>query len=181
MSQAAFDDMLAEGRPRSLGRAKEVVGLVLSDPERLDELFECVFNDNELVRMRAGDALEKVCRQNPALLRPYIPRLLTEVSKIDQPSVQWHLAQMLAEVGLNAKDRRAAIKVLTRNLISSKDWIVITCTMESLAVFATTDTNLRMWLVDLLREYRLSSYKSISTKARKLLAGLEKLKESSHR
>lgn len=37
--------------------------MVVDDRTRLDELFACLESPDELVRMRAGDGLEKVCRQ----------------------------------------------------------------------------------------------------------------------
>ena len=118
MSKLFFEEALRGGDPRSLGRAEEIVGVVLKDPRRVDELFECQFSDDELVRMRGSDALENVCRQRPDLLEPYIDRLLVQVSRIEQPSVQWHLAQMLAEIPLDGRDRRRAIAILKRNLLS---------------------------------------------------------------
>jgi hypothetical protein len=60
-----ISEMLAGGDPRSLGKTQEVVELVLSDQTLLDELFACLFQADEIIRMRAGDALEKVCRQKP--------------------------------------------------------------------------------------------------------------------
>ena len=63
--------------------------------------MQCVFSADEIVRMRASDALEKVCRSRPALLQPFVPRLLGEMSRIEQASVQWHLAQILTEVRLD--------------------------------------------------------------------------------
>ena len=169
-----FQEALTGGNPRTLGRAEEIVGIVLGQPGRLAELFECVFSDDEIVRLRAGDALEKVCRQRPELFQSYVPRLLNEVSKIDQPSVQWHLAQMLAEVRLDAKDKAAAVRLLKRNLSQSKDWIVINCTMDSLAKFSRENPRLRQWFIGVLREYQTNEYKSISSRAKKLLAQLEK-------
>ena len=90
-----FAEMLAGGHRNSLGRTEEVVGIVLADPGRLDELFASLAVRDELVRMRAGDALEKVCREQPEWFAPRIERLLGDVAQIEQPSVQWHLAQML--------------------------------------------------------------------------------------
>ena len=58
-----FAEMLTGGHPNSLGRSEEVVGIVVDDRTRLDELFACLESPDELVRMRAGDGLEKVCRQ----------------------------------------------------------------------------------------------------------------------
>ena len=78
---------LSGGNPRTLGRTQDVVEHVLSHPERLDDLFACVTSADETVRMRAGDALEKVCRVHPDWLDPYVNRLLGEVATIDQPTL----------------------------------------------------------------------------------------------
>lgn len=116
---------LSGGDPRSLGRAEEVVQLVLDRPRRVGALFECLFSRDEIVRLRASDALEKVCRARPDLLTPYTERLLVEVPKIDQPSVQWHLAQVLSALPLDGRDRRRAVAALKRNLSQYDDWIVV--------------------------------------------------------
>ena len=60
--------VLSGGNPRSLGNTGRVVDLVVRHPARIDELGGCLFSDDEIVRMRAGDALEKICRQRPELL-----------------------------------------------------------------------------------------------------------------
>jgi hypothetical protein len=112
-------DLLSGGDPRSLGTVNEAIRIALSDRARLGELLECLFCADPVVRMRAADALEKVARQSPELLAPLIPRLLDDVAAIEQPSVQWHLAQMLAEVRLDAAQRRRAVAILKRNLESS--------------------------------------------------------------
>jgi len=172
MKRFTIAEALSGGNPRTLGRAEEMVALVLNRPARIAELFECLFDDDEIVRMRAGDAVEKVCRAKPELLKPYVKRLLHDVSRIDQPSVQWHLAQMLAEVELTPKQKAGAIRLLKRNLSQSTDWIVINCTMDSLAKFAQNNPRLRREFVETLREYQNSSYKSIASRARRLLARL---------
>lgn len=125
-------ERLRGGDPRSLGRVDEVIELVLGDPARFDELFGCLLHDDPVVRMRAGDGLEKITRQRPELLEPYAERLLTDVAAIEQPSVQWHLAQMLREVTLNPSQRRRAVEVLKHNVELSGDWIVINLTLEAL-------------------------------------------------
>jgi hypothetical protein len=64
-TQEPIKAMLSGGNPRSLGRTEEVVTLVLGNGMRLHELYDCLLQDDEIVRMRASDALEKVCRQRP--------------------------------------------------------------------------------------------------------------------
>ena len=54
--------MLAEdGKKNSLGRAEEVVQLVLADQDRLSELYECLFDQDAWVRMRALSMRSKKC------------------------------------------------------------------------------------------------------------------------
>jgi len=54
-----FADMLTGGHPNSLGRTEEVVGVVLADHGRLDELFATMADPDDVVRTRIGDALER--------------------------------------------------------------------------------------------------------------------------
>jgi hypothetical protein len=169
MSRIAIEKALSGGDPRSLGRTEEIVQLVLKNPPRVGELFECLFSDDEIVRMRGSDALEKVCRQRPDLLTPFTERLLREVSKIEQPSVQWHLAQMLSELPLHGEHRRRAIAILRRNLSRYDDWIVTNLTLEALATFARQSTGMRKSFSRLLRQYMRSQHKSVAKRASKLL------------
>ena len=49
--QEPIKAMLAGGNPRSLGRTEEVVSLVLGDRSRLHELYGCLLEDDEIVRI----------------------------------------------------------------------------------------------------------------------------------
>jgi hypothetical protein len=84
---APLHDRLSGGDPRTLRNVDEVVTTVPADPERLGELIACVLaSDDQIVRLRAGDALEKVCRTRPCLMQPQVSLLLGEVATIHQPS-----------------------------------------------------------------------------------------------
>jgi hypothetical protein len=129
-----------------------------------------MFHDDEIVRMRASDALEKVSRERPDLLDRFAKRLLTDVPKVDQPSVQWHLAQMLPRLRLSPIDRRRAVAVLKRNLDHHDDWIVVNLTLEALADFARQNPRLRTELLELLDVYEDDQHKSVASRAKKLIA-----------
>jgi hypothetical protein len=88
-----FTDMLRGGHPNSLGRTAEAVDEVLKDRTRLPELFAAITDPDEVVRLRVGDALEKVCREQPGWFVARVDRLLGELGQIGQPSVQWHVAR----------------------------------------------------------------------------------------
>lgn len=128
-----------------------MVALVLGNRTRLHELYACLLEDDESIRMRASDALEKVCRQRPAWFQAYLPQLFTEVAPIDQASVQWHLAQILGEVELTPKQRAAVCRILKRNLVEKKDWIVVNYSMETLAKLSQDDRQLRTELLVILK------------------------------
>jgi hypothetical protein len=168
--QGAIEALLAGGDPRALRNADRVIDLASRAPERLAELVQCVFSADAIVRMRASDALEKVCRSHPGLVDRFVPRLLEEMSRIEQPSVQWHLAQILTEVPLDEGQTARAITILERNLDTCGDWIVTNLTLEALAVFARADPAVRTRLAGRLRHYQGSSYKSVASRARKLLS-----------
>lgn len=169
-----FTEMLRGGHANSLGRTAEVVDTVLGDRARLDELFARLGDSDELVRMRAGDALEKVCREQPRWFVEHIERLLGEVGNIEQPSVQWHLAQMLQHLraDLSEDQARRATELLRRNLSRSTDWIVLNVTMDVLTAWATQDQALATWLIRELGRLRGDERKSVAKRATRRLSEL---------
>jgi hypothetical protein len=92
------------------------------------------------------------------------------MSRIEQASVQWHLAQILTEVELDEAERAAAITILEHNLDTSGDWIVTNLTLQALATFARASPAVRTRLIERLHHYQDSPYKSVASRARKLLA-----------
>lgn len=169
-----FTRMLTGGHRNSLGRTQEVVEITLADGDRLDELFAALADPDELVRMRAGDALEKVCRERPDWLAPRVERLLGEVAEIEQPSIQWHLAQMLRRLrpALSARQTAQATELLKRNLARSTDWIVLNNTMDALADWAKDDPELAAWLRPELRRLGRDRRPAVAKRAAKRLAEL---------
>ncbi len=152
-----------------MGRTEEIVSIVLESPLRVGELFECLFCPDEIIRMRASDALEKVCAQDPSLLVPFTERLLTEVSRIEQPSVQWHLAQILGEMPLEEADKLGAWNLLKSMLSTTNDWIVKNMALASLGKLVRKDGLPRLELLDLLQIHAGSPYKSVRSRVAKLL------------
>ena len=169
-----FAEMLTGGHRNSLGRTEEVVRIVLSDRARLEELFASATNRDELVRMRAGDALEKICRLQPAWFAEHLDQLLDELGAIEQPSIQWHLAQMLQHLRGESSDEQAqrATELLQRNLRQSTDWIVLNVTIDVLADWAAHDPALAAWLIPELDRLRLDARKSVARRASKRISEL---------
>lgn len=124
--------------------------------------------------MRAGDALEKVCRQRPEWLAPDAERILDDVGAVDQPSVQWHVAQILGHVKawLSADQAVRAIRLLQHNLVTSGDWIVLNTTMDVLTTWARGDSALAAWLAPHLERLPGDRRKAVAKRAAKRRAEL---------
>lgn len=164
-----FAEMLEGGHPNSLGRTEEVVAIVLADHARLEDLFATMTNLDEVVRLRVGDALEKVCRERPDWFLPHVDRLLADLGQIEQPSVQWHVAQMLHHLRseLSGNQEHRATALLQRYLTTSTDWIVLNVTMDVLTQWAARDAPLTAWLEPQLERLRHDERKSVAKRAEK--------------
>ena len=173
MTEKFVEMLSAGGHANSLGRANEVIELVLQDRSRLDELYDCLFADDAWVRMRAADSLEKVCRQHPDWLLAYIDKFPAELATSTQPSIQWHLAQIYNQVDLTAEQKHFAITWL-KNLLSSKeiDWIVAANTMVTLVQFTKDGSFPAAEMVSLLKVQQQHKSNAVIKRANKLLAEL---------
>jgi len=175
-----FDAMLAEeARKNSLGRVNEVIDDVLADPSRLEELYMTMFNNDAWVRMRAADAFEKVCRVNPEWVKTYVDRIQSELSSSTQASIQWHIAQIYAQVDLNARQKKLAILWLTDLLHSTDvDWIVASNAMETLAAFTRNGEFPIGEMLALAKMQQNHKSNAVVKRANKLYAELTSLTET---
>lgn len=171
---SSFAALLAVGgKSNSLGRAGEVVDTVLADQSRLEELYECLFEPDAWLRMRAADSLEKICRVHPNWVKPYVPRFFNELASSDQPSIQWHLAQMFAEIELSPAERKQAIAWLTQRASDKNvDWIVGANVMKTLAYFANQGWVPLANAISLIEGQQNHHSPSVRKRAAKLLAEL---------
>lgn len=162
------------GKSNSLGRVDEVIEIVLKDKSRLDELYNCLFEEDAWVRMRAADAIEKICRQHPEWTEPYIDNFMRELFSSTQPSIQWHLAQIFREVELTDSQRTSAINWL-KSLLSTTDvdWIVSANSMETLVKFVQEGLIEKSEVISLLKLQQQHKSKAVVRLATKLLEQLE--------
>jgi hypothetical protein len=167
-----FADMLTVGgHANSLGRVNDVIEIVLGDKSRIDELYGCLFDDDAWVRMRAADAIEKICREHPDWLLPYVDRFQDELATSTQPSIQWHMAQIYEQVELTDKQKQRAIAWLSK-LLSSKevDWIVSANAMDTLGKFTKEGSFPTEDMVALLKVQQGHKSNAVIKRANKWLA-----------
>lgn len=173
MAESFAQILSVGGKTNSLGRAQEIIELVLNDKDQLAELYRCVFHDDAWVRMRAIDSIEKICRIHPEWLLPYVDRLQSELAHSDQHSIQWHLAQIYSQVDLTASQKRLAIMWLSSRLEQKDvDWIVAAQAMTTLVQFTHDGAVPKKSTIALLKLQQSHKSKSVVKRATKLLAEL---------
>ena len=174
----AFEEMLTGGHPNSLGRTVEVVELVLTNPERFEELFCCYQSPDEVVRLRTSNAMKRVESVRHDLLVPYVDRFIDEIGQLDQASAQWTLAQLFDRLSkdMDAGQRRSATGLMQRNLEQYDDWIVLKSSMDTLAKWAKGDAELCDWLIPHLKRLSADPRKTVASRAKKSLDLLSNVK-----
>ena len=170
-----FEKQLTGGHPNSLGNTVEVVDEVLANHSLFDELFNCYFSNDEVVRLRVSNAMKRICKVQKSLLLPYIDRFLNKISKIDQASTQWTLASLflMLEKDMDAAQISAAKNIMKNNLAHHDDWIVLNETIKTLALWAKKDEDLKNWMLPHLQRLAKDERKSVSKKAAKTLILLD--------
>jgi hypothetical protein len=170
----SFEERLSGGHPNSLGNTVDVVDDILADRSALELLFQCYGSDDPVVRLRVSNAMKRVCKAHPDWVAPYLDRLISQTSIIDQASTKWTLSTlfMLLDTYMSPQQRKAAITVMKNNLLYD-DWIVQNTTADSLFYFAKSSPELSAWLVPQLQVLQSSRHKSVSQRVTKLLSALE--------
>lgn len=171
-----FEERLKGGHPNSLGNTVEVVDEVLAENELFNELFNCYFSNDEIVRLRTSNAMKRICKAKKTILIPYIDLFLTDIAKIDQASTQWTLSQLfgMLEKDMDKRQIGQAKKIMENNLANHNDWIVLNQTMDTLTKWAKNDVKLKDWIKPQLERLTADERKSVSGRAKKMIEKLKK-------
>lgn len=167
-----FEERLTGGHPNSLGNTIEVVDEVLANESLFEELFNCYFSKDEIVRLRVSNAMRRICTVKPDFLLPYLDRFLGDIAQIDQPSTKWTLAilyKMLAP-HFSEEQLEKAKSIIKHNLETESDWIVLNNSMETLALWGKEDDSLNNWLLPHLQKLSQDGRKSVAKRALKYLS-----------
>lgn len=173
MAQESFTSMLDEPK-NSLGRTDEVVAAIEAKPDRMQELYECLLQPDEWVRLRASSTTKRIWKSHPEWLDPYLEGWVADVAAIDQPSVNWTFAQLCFDLAdrLTTAQRERARTRLQGYLERSDDWIVLNCVIQTLAAWASTEIELANWLRPHLERLIGDPRTSVARRATRALAQL---------
>jgi len=166
-----FEAALTGGHPNSLGNTVLVVEEILQNPARIQELFDCYFSLDEVVRLRVSNAFKRISKQNPQLVVPFLDEFISKISKINQPSAQWTFAQlfMILDKFVSGDQKQKVIEILKNNLVNCSDWIVLNFTMEALVFYSKSYPQIKPWLKPHLQKLTLDTRKSVANRAKKYL------------
>lgn len=166
-----YKEALTGGHPNSLGNTLQVVAHVLENEHHLDALFDLFLQEDQIVRLRASNALKRVHAEKPEWFKSRVGRLFSDMLPLDQASTQWTLCQMFDRLSASLSDqqRMRAISHMKHLIEHHQDWIVLNSVIEVLAGWADEDQALKDYLKPQLERHALDSRKSVANRAKKKL------------
>ncbi|MGV8026322.1 MAG: hypothetical protein AB2L18_07190 [Anaerolineaceae bacterium] len=165
--------MLAGGDHRSIGRANEVVRIILQQPEKFNDLFQGFYDSDPIIMMRTADAVEKITADKPDLLVPYKQELIDLIEKTGQMEVQWHLTQILPRLQLTKPEIFKTYQMIEKYLVSSSA-IVKAFTYQCFFELTLQEPDLLPQTRKYLENGMECPTKAVQSRCRKLLKEIDK-------
>lgn len=166
-------EKLRGGDLRSIGRANEVAQEVKNHPALFETVFNGLFDDEPVVKMRSADVIEKVTQSNPELLSGYTSRVISILRTAEQQEVCWHMAQIAPRLKCNTSEENEIIELLKKYLLH-KSKIVNVSAMASLAIFAERNHAILNDVIEIITAHKETGSPAVKSRARKLLRRLER-------
>lgn len=166
-----IEKLLSVGDLRMAGKSEQVIKLVLGDPKLFDDVINSILSDNPGIRMRASDAVEKISINHPEWLKPYKKLFLSEIVKIDQKEVKWHVAQILPRFTLTDREREKIFNLML-SYLDDKSQIVKTFAMQALTDIAIQDTSYTDRVREIVHNLMDNGAPSQKSRGKKLLKTL---------
>ncbi len=165
--------LLLGGDKRSIGNVERVICEINKNPAYLEALFQSLLLDDEIVRMRAIDAIEKISRQNKKCLAPYKKLILNKIIFYDQKEMKWHVAQVAPRLSLTVKEKRKLYDLFVDQYLVDKSSIVKTNTMQALVDLSFNDETLKRDTINILKKLIKTGTPAMKARGKKLLLQCE--------
>lgn len=176
MSKKLFQ--LLEGNDRrSIGKSNAVVTMVCKNEKLFDELFNSLYTDDKVIRMRAADAIQKIVELKPHTIKKYKYEVINEIARIDQQEVRWHVAQIIPHLGLTKAETLIAFQILNEYL-NDKSKIVKTFSMQALADLTEINTALTKKVIKIIEHQMEEGSPAMVSRGKKILNKLKSHKTS---
>lgn len=160
--------LLSTGDLRTIGNVKIVITKVRANKTRLRDLIKAISHDDDRLRMRAFDALEKLSAEDPAPLNTYKKLFLEIPTQIKQKEVLWHWCQIMPRLRLTERERERVFSTMN-SLRGSKSKIVWTFALQGMFDLALLSPKLKPELIEALSEDLSSGSAAVKARCRKLI------------
>ena len=159
---------LAEGDLRADGYADEAVRLIYQHPELAADLLTTLEHTDTVVRAHGADALEKLARTRPDLLKSSLPQLITAAERPEPAAVHMHLAMILGHLAVYPELRLDLLHPLLQLLDSttafSRCWAI-----SSLCILARFEPAFSNQVTDKIATLASDPSLAVRTRARKAI------------
>lgn len=163
---------LTGGNLLSDGESKEVAGFVLEHPEQISDLFEGLYEKEDVVRARTADALEFISRKRPDLLKGQLPILIELAVNDSVDMVRWHAAMIFANLEYEDLQLADILPVLF-HMLEDKSNMVKPWAISTLAILGIGHPEIKSEIIPHLEPLLSFNRPSVSNRAKKALATLE--------
>jgi len=154
---------LSGGDLRSDGLSNEVVDAVLQQPHLLDDLMEGLDSQDEVIRGRTADALEKIARSPPDVLIDHLQNLISLALTDQVPMVKMHLAMLFGHLFMYEERASELISALLA-LSDDESVFTVSWAIVSLCIFAKRYPSKNNQILEQIA--RLKLHKSIAIRSR---------------
>ena len=157
---------------RSIGKSNAIVSIVGKNEILFKELFEFLYSENKIIRMRAADAIQKITELNPNIIKKYKNEILHKISKIDQQEVRWHVAQLIPHLGLTKAETIIVYQFLN-DYLNDKSKIVRTFSLQAMTDLTEINSSLKKEVIKIIKQQMRKGSPAILSRGKKLLIKLE--------
>jgi HEAT repeat protein len=163
---------LSGGDLTSDGASDQVVEFVRQRRELLPDLVASLKAEDDVVRGRAADALEKLGRSLPEVLVVDLDLYLQRAVEDPVPMVRWHLAMLLGHLSIYPEYRgaitTALMELLDDGSVFTQSWAIV-----SLCIVGRQDVKVAEKALVKIARLAKSPSAAIRTKVRKAIPLLE--------
>lgn len=157
---------LTGGNLLSDGESKEVAGFVLEHPEQILDLFEGLYEKEDVVRARTADALEFISRKRPDLLKSQLPLLMELAVNDSVDMVRWHAAMIFANLEYEDLQLADVLPVLF-HMLEDKSNMVKPWAISTLAILGIGHPEIKSEIIPHLEPLLSFNRPSVSNRAKK--------------
>ena len=156
------------------GTVSHLYNLLEQNPDLFPILYqEMMESPKSQIRLRAGNAVEKAARKNPALLLPFKAELLEALTKPLNNEAIWQVALLLGYINPEGDELALAVNKLFHWLDTVPHKFVKVNCLQTLAVLAQKHSWLRPEVTEMLETALEHESAAIRARARILLKQLK--------